>query len=326
MDAMNENDELEEECPREYDDSEESIEVLINTSNEAKIFAEYSLTRNFSQVKIYSIGDYFNASWLGPGNYYLEEIDNVQYSISEYPGKSNCPKSVKDLKNFFAYKSITAEELYEREAKRIKQSAADTEKNDLEEVVEETLGESILEAFKTNNLIPTPLLKRIIPEDRPSLQQILEKVLVNKNSLIESVTRRKVKNYLPGFSGIIRDPDFEGELRSLFGENYHYIVTGQLKVKSKTAKTIRALIKNMFMKVNINHKSVLIFLMSMLKETIDEESDAWFTDEVFSILSDIDDQYDEGEDEKTYIAPDPGNHNIFSSEITVSYEAYDSDE
>jgi hypothetical protein len=326
MDAMNENDELEEECPREYDDSEEPIEVLINTSNEAKMFAEYSLTRKFSQVKIYSIGDYFNASWLGPGNYYLEEIDNVQYSISEYPGKSNCPKSVKDLKNFFAYKSMTAEEIYEREAKRIRQAQTNAEKDDLEEVIEETLGESILEAFKANNLIPTPLLKRIIPEDKPSLQQILEKVLVNKNSLIESVTRRKVKNYLPGFSGIIRDPDFEGELRSLFGENYHYIVTGQLKVKSKTAKTIRALIKNMFMKVNVNHKSVLIFLMSMLKETIDEESDAWFTDEVFSILSDIDDQYGENEDEKTYIAPDPGNHSIFSSEITVSYEAYDSDE
>jgi hypothetical protein len=322
MDAINENDDLEGEDEREYDEDLDGLEVYIESKEDSIKFAEYTLTRNFSYVKVYTLGEFYNASWLGLGDYNVEYRDNVEYLVSKYPGRSKCPVPISDVKNFYTYKPRDDMAVYESEIKRL-QNLQNEKKDDVIDVIQTTLGKEIAAEFERVNLYPTKIVSSMVPKDKVDLSSLLDKIIDKDGAKLQSITRRKVKNYLPGFSGVIKDPELEGELKAMFGENYHYIVTGQVKVKSSVRKQLLRIVKNLFHRVNAHHKGFLIFILSVLRETIDDESDSWFTDKIFELTEEIESLYDsDEEDDRLYIAPDPIAHGILA-DTEYFYEAYD---
>jgi hypothetical protein len=323
LDAVNENDELNGNTERIYSDDFEELKVILHKNNQKALLSEYTITHQFKKVQIMSPGDFYNANWLGPGNFYSTVVDGIALSVSEYPGSSICPPPISNEKGFYRYKKRDDLAALDEEAKRLKNEKEKSAKETIEEILDITLGKSIANIFREHNLLQTRYIQKIVPKDAFSLSELFGKVIDVTNFKTKNITRRAARNYLPGFTGVLRDKESEGELNSIFGANHIYIYGGQVKVSKSTGKTIKLLIRNLFHKVSNDHKALLTFILSILKETIEGESDSWFTDKIFSILDDIDSNYGEIEDEKVYIAPEPGDFSIFSSQYTYTYEAYD---
>jgi len=322
MDYLNENDPLEDPKERIYDDDFEELEIFLLKPKIKKMFCEYTITRNFKKVTIYTLGEGYNASWLGPCDHEYVTIRGINYNKTTYPGSSRLPIKISDDSNFQKYNKKTADDIYQIMAQKLKESEEE-QKSDVEEILEKTLGSEIVEVFKMNNLFPTKIHEKMIPRDKVTMENVLSKIFNKKDYIQKSLEKRKHQNYLPGFLGIIKDEAIEGELQSLFGSNYHNIVSGNIKLDKKTRKTMIMLIKNMYNKCNFHHRGVLTMILSILRETIEERSDSWFSDSVFGIISDIEEQYDSLDSEEIYSAPPAQSRSVFDGEVKIIYEAYD---
>jgi hypothetical protein len=322
IDAINQNDEMEYET-RVYIPDSENLSVLIDTKIDRMKITEYTLTRLFESVKIYSRSEFQNMSWLGPGDFTMERVGSASYYCSKYPGKSHCPKNIENTGNFSSYKKIELNEYVTKilELAESKEPKLDTSPiEDIGETLSETMGEAIRFEFEKNNLIPTPLIRKMIGDEKQELASLMKKIIGSKDFFSESITRRRNRNYLPGFMGVLKSDKLVSELKSLFGANFHYLVTGQVQVNSKTLKMLMMLINGIYYKVNNHHKALLTFLLSILREVIvSENSDSWFVDSVMTMISDIDDLYPEIDEVRCMQAPRPHETSLLSSQYSAHY-------
>jgi hypothetical protein len=193
--------------------------------------------------------------------------------------------------------------------------------NEVSEVGGDDFKEYFKESFTNSNLIMTKHLKKWTSVDVFSLKDIIANILKSFNQK-KRLVKRSVKNYLPGFSGVLNDNKMVSELRSLFGENYFFFTTGQIKINRKVANVINTLIRSLYYRVNNHHRGFFTFLMSIMKEAVitEGESDNKITDVLFGYLNDIQ-ELCEAEDslDRDGSCPDPMEDTHLSSQYVEQF-------
>jgi len=300
-------------------------EILINNFEDFIKAESYTVTRNFKTLKIYHITEFVNFSWLGPFDRNYEVVDNLTYYCCKYPGSGAPIQRLDDEKLLVRQKSKEFEDAYKNYSNKLQGKLAEIEAEkkirETSEVMGDEFKEYFDEAFHKNNLFKTSLIEKWVNVETFNLKKILEN-LVKNFKLDVRVKKRKNKNYLPGFSGVLDDPVTISELKSLFGENYFFLTSGQMVMNKKSHKMLMQSIRSIYRKVNNHHKGFLIFLMSLLREAIlvDGESDAKLTDIVMGYISDMQDLYDdETIDVQNTIAPEPMENVNLKNEYKTEY-------
>nr|QLF99171.1 RNA-dependent RNA polymerase [Halophytophthora RNA virus 4] len=306
IDDMSGRDIPEEYSVRNWEDGEE-VDLFINNDSDLRKVGAYTASNRFSSLRIHCARDYPRFTWLGPSNDSMSKIDGVCYYTSSYPGKSMPMKTMRDEKLLLRKESKTYENIYKdffEKKKRDKE--AEDKRKELAEEFTPSLKDYILEAFEKENLVTTRYTRKWLDTDIGDLNSILTKVFDSGKDL-KINTRSRQKSYLPGFSGIIQDERLTCELKSIFGDNYHFITSGQVKMNRKTHKMLFSSIRMLYFRVNKNHKAFLTFLMSVMREIIltDETSDAEIVDIMSGKISDIQDLYESEEEIRDTTAPDP---------------------
>jgi hypothetical protein len=298
------------EVPEEYEKrlwSDGPREVLYIRDRKELIRAqEYTASRNFPSITIHYLADSPNFTWLGPSNDSLTNIGGLAFYTSEYPGRTLSKPSVRDEKLMMRKVSRRYEDAQKLFLEKLAKKKADENIKEAVSEAPETLKEYLEETFRKVGVTETSYVRSWIGEQGAGLSYIIGKVLSSAKAANVGMRRRN-KNYLPGFSGVLQDPRICSELSSLFGSNYHFLATGSMKLNKKVLKKLQSDISFLYFRVNAHHKAFLTFLMSILKEVVavDGSSDAEFSDSMMGFISDIQDLYENVDDIRDTTAPDP---------------------
>jgi len=287
---------------------DEEDEVIYIDDAETLVKAqEYTLTKNFGTLEIHCLADYANFTWLGPSDNCLTKVGDLTFYTSKYPGKQVAKPSIRNeklllrkvSKRYEDSQKLFLEGLAEEEAKKNMEGAL--------EVVPETLKEHLEESFRSAGIVETAHVKVWLDEGMTGLSSVISRILEKIDKSGRGTVKRKNKNYLPGFSGVLQDPKICSELTALFGSNFHFLASGNIVLNKKVLKKLQNDISFLYFRVNNHHKAFLTFLMSVLKDTVAVEgnSDTEFSDAMMGFISDIQDLYMSDEDERDTTAPDP---------------------
>lgn len=156
--------------------------------------------------------------------------------------------------------------------------------------------EEAIKALDLLNVFNKKVVNKLFPEDYKSFTKLMEELIkifesagFEKN--IKDIIRNRVygKHYLPGFQGLLDDNKLLAELRAIFGENCYTLLQGSVKLTKSSYNHFNKFISRNYNKADVADKSMMIFLMSTLMDTIESESsDGWFVDCLNEILNNID--------------------------------------
>jgi hypothetical protein len=309
MDDVSSGDIPEEFEKRTWGGEEEEETIVLNSTKDLLKGISYTLQKNFSTLKIYYLASYLNFTWLGPGNYFKEQIGDFEYYVSAFPGEKHLPRSIKDEALLIKKNERAFEDAYKACMDKKSKKKVEDKIDEVSSFFGDEYKEYFKQSFKENNLIPTSTVSSWYSLDANTLEDTLKTVLeqyLRKRPQTRQLTK---KNYLPGFSGVLRDPTLVSELSSIFGTNYFFLTTGQIRINKKVIKMIMNTIRGLYYKVNKHHKAFLTFILSCLREAVlvDGDSDVEVTDTIFGYLGDLQDQYDVEEKFGDNVAPDPQN-------------------
>lgn len=158
--------------------------------------------------------------------------------------------------------------------------------------------ESAIHSLKKLNVFNNKVVDQLFPKDKTEMSKVLsfvgkfaEKMDLTKNLDLVLKNRHYGKYNLPGFQGLLDDRILSAELKSIFGDNYHLLLQGNVRMSRSNYRNTKKFIERNYTKADVPDKAMMIFLMSLIVETIEvKESDSWFLDAVSDIISNIDDR------------------------------------
>jgi hypothetical protein len=317
-DCINYGGEPEDELNRYFDDDEEDIEYQCVTTNDIKFAQEETIINEFRTIKLKSLGRFLQFPWLGPCDYYYITEDSLTFHVTEFPGKRNIPVDIWNDK-LFKYLENDKIKLNEIESRNppLEEFISESDKSDFDRQLRR------LTSAGFNK--PKKLLKKIRHKLKPpkTLKDLFKDIELEFSSKLD-VKRQKVSsiNYLPGFSGVLNDNLLKSELEAMFPKHSEIILSGQARINKGTYNHIIITIKSIYNRVRDDHKCLLIFLLSMLKDVvISDSSDSWLTDSIFNAINLVSESIDQKPNEDVYIPLAPKTGDI-PKRLKHPYEGY----
>jgi hypothetical protein len=274
---------------REYDEDNEELELSCFSGKEIKIAMQKTGTDDFSRIVLRSPNQYLCFPWLGKGDYYFEKYNGIEMFISSFPGREEFEKI--DLMKHHQLNTLEFTELLK-----------DIDEVKLEKAYRPRSLKSrdeAVEVLKSLNIFIPKVVDEIFPKEGNtefmlSIESFIDDYfkIINAADLESIINQRKPRKFhLPGFQGLLEDDKSMAELKALFAENSHYILSGNVRLTKANYNHFMKFFKRHFNQCNTNDRSLMTFLTSILLDTkIDDSSDSWFTDKVTQIIEEIDDR------------------------------------
>jgi len=283
---------------RPFDEEEDESRVFLYTKKDVKGYAEEVAQTDYSSITIFNPVEYVCYPWFGPGDFYKLNVGDVEYYVSSFPGNSSIPRP-----EVTKIKQISSKSLVDIE------SVADPEKV---EYLPRSLKskEEATAVLKDMGIFNSSVISHLFPESfdiGKMLSHYLksyEDVLKLTSPVLPRRTSKKV--YLPGFQGILEDSVVVAEMKAIFGENCYYIFNGNVKLSKNSYKHYMRMLKRLLREANANEKSLIIFLISIILDTTEEnDSDGWFLDKLNMLIEGIEERVYGDDDDIEVFAPAP---------------------
>nr|UUW20951.1 MAG: hypothetical protein [Sanya bunya-like virus 8] len=265
---------------------------------DVKGYAEEVAQTDFSSITIFNPVEYVCYPWFGPGDFYKLNVGDVEYYVSSFPGNSSIPRP-----EVTKIKQISSKSLVDIE------SVADPEKvsylpRSLKSKEEATA------VLKDMGIFNSSVISHLFPESF-DIGKMLSHYLKSYEDVLKLTTpvlprRTSKKVYLPGFQGILEDSVVVAEMKAIFGENCYYIFNGNVKLSKNSYKHYMRMLKRLLREANANEKSLIIFLISIILDTTEEnDSDGWFLDKLNMLIEGIEERVYGDDDDIEVFAPAP---------------------
>jgi len=291
---------------REYLAESPTLEVKLTSLHELKLFYIASCLKDYSYIKVKTHLNDFNAPWLGETNKSKED----GWYIYEYPGASEQSKPVT---------KFDAQLIHRKEYVDIFKDVTEDLDYEVKNRIEH-FKEKLRQLGVVNNNIINTLLK---DDDHFNLASInfFEKLGIDDKYMKNVFRKRRakqrtLKNFLPGFSGLLSDPHLVAELKSLFGENYNNLLSGSVKLTKSTYNNLISNFKRITKLGTISDRRLITFLSSLLLDcVVTNNSDSWFLDSCNELIEPILSRVDADFNEVSL--------SIFKEEETANYSVND---
>jgi hypothetical protein len=311
---------------RPWSEDSPELEVVITQNKNVDNLLEKTALWDYSKVTIKSTIGYITPMWLGRGDFSYIEENNVVFFISQYPGQELPPPSIFDP-NYVGQLAKPIEDLT-AETEELKKGLLSYSPDEIAKLTEkQRLFLEYKDMLKELNLFDERMLSLFVArriEDFLSDIKMINQVIkeLDFESLVKGRDKSRLhKNYLPGFSGILRDSKISAELKAIFGDKYIFLLSGKVCVTKNTYKLIKRTIKQTYKYCNNDHKAMLCLILSALNDVYiddDQKMDDWFIDSIFSVLNLLEDKYTQEDDYDA--APPVASKEIVGYQVEYPYE------
>jgi hypothetical protein len=291
MDFMEEYYDME---PREYEDDEEMGNVMIDDEAYTIIynynyFKQLILTfmgRDFSDLRVLTLRPW-NMTFFGPHDLTKKRYGSLEFYYYHFHKNGNKLEEVLEITDIGEFKRIEFKELTPGEDIPTcdtlddflaKQGIDDPFIRNLmsKTLIKETFKQEVFEFSDTD----ISFLMKSVSAEWDNLEAILN------NAFKHLIKSDRQKSSIPGFTRLLFDEDLAAEMKCLFGNNYHHVLSGNVYL---TKSTRDFLIRDILMSwKNADRKERMFydFILCIIKESIiGVTSDSWFLDSVLSILN-----------------------------------------
>ncbi|BBD50446.1 unknown protein [Pythium polare bunya-like RNA virus 1] len=251
-----------------------------------KLMQETALN-DFSSITICAPHANLCFPWLGRGDYTYEKIGGVDMFVSRFPGGQHYnPPNFKEVKM--------------GDEKTLRDRLKDIKPVNKEKIIPKVLKsrEEAVEVLKYLNIYNPKLVDALYPRKKEdfldmtsNMLSYFEKFVGNFDIQSHMIKRANSKFNLPGFQGILDDSFLKAELKSIFGENFYHLLTGNFNLTRRSYDMYKAMILRNYNRCSNSDKSLSIFLLSLLQDCcITIGSDSWFLDVMNDVTFGIDER------------------------------------
>jgi len=316
---------------RVWDEDLDEKSYLIFNQRDFNIMAEETLQENFSSVIIKTLFKHYEIPWLGYGQYYTEEKNNIVWYVSEFPGNSVPMMPLMDRvaeEQKTQKKKLTELVVEEEEENKIKHEKVDKNVLIKFENDEDAFNyqADVLKDIGVNNpeIYSKYFFKNKDFSNKDYFWAQFTKSLNDKFSKKKSLFNygRKLRaNIMPGFTGNLKDDNIRGELKALFGDHVDILTAGNQSMTPNLYRNSLMSIKRLFNSVQGNDRALLIIILALMKDCIiSDRNDSWFSEPILGIINDLDEAILR-EDGSVYLPPLPAD-TVLTYEVRGEYDDY----
>jgi len=304
------------EDPEEFNEREwdgKISKVFIIKKSDILKTMEWSLVNQFEELEFWSLYNYFQYPWLGHCDMAQEVEEGITIYKTKYPGKANVPLRLLEQKPTI-YKLTKLKDLSD-ELIHATKTYDELDKDFMNECNDDfELYQYQCQVLEANGFVnPEQYSKYFFKKTNISNEEIFWKRMFDKieettKILTKKATKTKVNRtyVLPGYTGVLKDPEIACELNTLFNNKAIDLIRGNHCLTKSTYKQFLMLIKSLYNKVDPDQKALLTIILAIMKDCmITTESDSWFVDNLNELIIPIVEKLDEKTDENVYIPPEP---------------------